>query len=73
MSELKSHLEKQFTKKMTWEKFMAGEIHIDHIIPQSNFSLWEPGEAKKCWSLSNLRPMWARENIQKSNKVLTLL
>lgn len=73
MSELKEHLERQFTKDMTWDKFIDGKIHIDHLIPQSHFSLWRPEDVKACWALSNLRPMWARENIQKSNKILTLL
>jgi hypothetical protein len=27
----------------------------------------------RCWSLSNLQPMWGDENIRKSNKVLWYL
>lgn len=75
MPELVTHIEKQFAKGMTWDRFMAGEIHIDHIIPVASF---KPGSAdspefKACWAMSNLRPMWAKENIAKGAKVLTLL
>jgi hypothetical protein len=73
MKELKIHLEKQFTKGMTWEKFVAGEIHIDHIIPLNMFDVDDQRELKSCWALSNLRPMWARDNIKKGAQRLTLI
>lgn len=71
LNDLKKHIEKQFEQDMTWEKLMAGEIHIDHIIPKSVFNFSDPKHAdfKKCWSLKNLRPMWAAENLQKHNKL----
>jgi hypothetical protein len=71
--DLRIHLEKQFTKGMNWDRFKAGDIHIDHILPQSSFNLEHASEWSKCWCLSNLRPMWARENIQKGDRVLFLL
>ena len=63
-ADLRRHLESQFTNGMTWQKFLAGEIHIDHITPRMMFSYscLEDREFKKCWALSNLRPMWAHEN-----------
>lgn len=73
--ELLRHIERQFTKGMTWEKLMLGEIHIDHIIPVAAFkpeSIHCP-EFKACWALANLRPMWAMDNFKKNAKVLTLL
>lgn len=73
ISELRIHLERQFTKKMSWEKFMKGEIHIDHIHPKSSFDLSDREQWKICWSLPNLRPLWAKDNLSKSGKVLTLL
>lgn len=66
--ELKNHLEKQFTKDMTWKAFRNGDIHIDHIKPQSLFNLKDINDIKKCWSLNNLQPLWAKDNIAKSNK-----
>ena len=68
VAELKKHLEKQFTKGMNWEKFMAGEIHIDHIIPLSSFDRTNEDEVKAAWQLSNLRPLWAKDNIRKAAK-----
>jgi len=48
----------------------AGELDIDHIIPQSKLrydSLDHPN-FQKCWALENLRPICSIENIRKSNK-----
>jgi hypothetical protein len=55
---------------MTWEKFMAGEIHIDHKVPESHFKYETPEDPqfKECWALHNLQPMWAKDNIQKGNR-----
>jgi hypothetical protein len=66
---LKEYLEKQFDDKMTWENH-GTYWHIDHIKPKSLFeydSVDHP-EFKKCWSLDNLRPLEAKENLKKSNK-----
>jgi hypothetical protein len=68
--ELISHLEKQFKDGMSWDNY--GEWHVDHILPITSFNIQEIGDEEfmKCWSLSNLQPMWGEENIRKSNKVL---
>lgn len=71
--DLMVHLEKQFTKGMTWEKFKLAKIHIDHIIPQSSFNMQDRKEWKRCWSLPNLRPMWASDNIKKGAKMIYLI
>lgn len=66
--QLKNHLEKQFTNDMSWKDFRNGKIHIDHIKPQSLFNLKDINDIKECWSLDNLQPLWAKDNIRKSNK-----
>lgn len=70
LSDLKKHLEKKFTKGMSWENH--GEWHIDHIIPISKFNFTKPehSDFKKCWALKNLQPLWALENIKKSNNLI---
>lgn len=70
MNELKTHLENNFTDGMTWDKFLKGEIEIDHIKPISkfNYSSIHDKEFKECWSLSNLQPLWKKENRIKYNK-----
>ena len=45
-----------------------GQWHIDHIRPCSSFNLNDTEEIKKCWSLENLDPKWAIDNIRKGNK-----
>jgi len=71
VDDLKNHLEKQFKKGMTWEKFLNGEIHIDHKIPKSAFNYTKPEheDFKKCWALKNLQPLWAVDNFNKHNKL----
>lgn len=70
LDELKTHIEKQFKSGMTWENY--GSVwHIDHIIPVSifNFNTHDDIDFKRCWSLSNLQPLWAKENMSKHNKI----
>lgn len=71
--DLRDHLERQFTKGMNWEKFRAGEIHIDHIVPLSSFNLHDPEDLRRAWEITNLRPLWARDNLEKSAKRLLLV
>jgi len=71
IDELKAHIEKLFTPGMTWERFMNGEIHIDHIVPIAVHNFTEPTHEDfiKAWSLKNLQPMWAKENMSKGMKL----
>lgn len=57
---------------MTWERFCAGEIHIDHIVPLSSFDRDSEVGMKSAWALTNL-PMWAKDNLAKSDKRELLL
>jgi len=67
--ELRNHLESQFKEGMTWDNY--GKWHIDHKIPISLFNITSEKckGFKACWALENLQPMWAKENILKSNKI----
>jgi len=73
VTELRTHLERQFTRGMSWENM--GEWHIDHIVPLSSFTITGPDdpELRRAWALPNLRPLWGRENESKGAKRLTLL
>jgi hypothetical protein len=68
--QIKSHIESQFKDDMTWEN--QGEWHIDHIIPldyySKNFDLNDLEVQKKAFNYKNLQPLWAFENLSKSNK-----
>lgn len=67
------HLERQFSPGMTWKNY--GEWEVDHILPISSFSYDTPDceQFRACWALTNLRPLWRRENRSKRDKVLYLL
>jgi len=69
LDDLKKHLEKQFTDGMTWENY--GDWHIDHETPISVFNFTTPDheDFTRCWSLKNLQPMWANENLSKGAKL----
>lgn len=62
--ELKKHIELQFKEGMSWEN--RGEWHIDHIIPLVNATTEE--ELLKLNHYTNLRPLWAKENLTRSKK-----
>ena len=64
---LKQHLEKQFTEGMCWE-LLGQHIHIDHIIPLSSAKTED--ELYKLCHYENLQPLWAEDNLKKSNKIL---
>lgn len=53
---------------MTWANM--GEWHIDHIVPLASFTFRDADdpEVKRAWALTNLRPIWARDNIIKKDK-----
>ena len=64
--DFKTHLENQFVEGMTWGN--RAEWHIDHKIPIS----WGTTEEEiiKLNHYTNLKPMWAKDNIKKSNKYI---
>ena len=66
--ELIQHIESQWEEGMSWNNWTPNGWHIDHIIPMSSFNMLDENQAKKCWHYSNLRPLWANENLKKSNK-----
>jgi hypothetical protein len=63
---LKSHMENQFTKGMSWDVF--NKIHIDHIIPL--FTAKTEEDVIKLCHYTNLQPLWAIDNLRKSNKII---
>jgi len=71
VAELRFHLERQFTRGMSWENF--DQIHIDHIIPRASFNLSDERDWRACWALTNLQPRWARDNQSKAARRLSLL
>lgn len=75
---LKTHIESQFEPWMTWYnwgKYVCStwndndpstwKWQIDHIVPKSDFNYTAiiDKEFQDCWSLSNLRPLSAKQNL----------
>jgi hypothetical protein len=63
---LRDHIQSQFTEGMRWENY--GAWHIDHIRPLSSFDLSDRAEVITASHWSNLRPLWAAENLRKHAK-----
>lgn len=64
------HIERQFTKGMGWDR-MGKEIHIDHILPLATAK--DVQDVIALNHFTNLRPMWAVENIKKGAQLLALI
>lgn len=71
LGDLIKRLKKTMPKGYNWQDFLNGRLHIDHIIPKSVFNFTKPEhpDFKRCWDLSNLQLLPAKENIIKSNKL----
>ena len=63
--EFKQHLEKQFTDGMSWNNI--GQWHMDHIYPVSLAK--DEDELIKLNHYTNFQPLWAEDNLKKSNKL----
>jgi len=57
------HIVSQFKEGMTWEAFVAGEIHIDHIKPLASATCEEDIIALNHYT--NLQPLWCLDNLSK--------
>ena len=65
--DFKNYFENKFREGMIWENY--GTWHIDHINPCDSFNLTKDEEQKRCFHYTNLQPLWAKENLIKSNKI----
>jgi len=65
-----THMESKFTKGMGWDNY--GTWHVDHKRPVSSFTFSTKDDRafKECWSLENLQPLWAKDNLCKGAKML---
>lgn len=69
IAQLKAHLERQFTKGMSWTDYSRRGWHIDHILPRRCFDLTTLEGVQAFWALANLRPLAARENLKKRDRI----
>ena len=68
IEKLLEHLESQFQDGMTWDNY--GEWHVDHIKPCALFDFTKEEEQRECFHYTNLQPLWAEDNLRKSDKYI---
>lgn len=68
IEELKVYLESKFQSGMNWDNYGKKGWHIDHIKPISKFNIFNEDERKLACHYTNLQPLWAKDNLKKSNK-----
>ena len=65
LNDLKLHIESLFQEGMSWENWSYRGWHIDHIVPLSQGR--SENEIIRLQYYTNLRPMWASDNMSKSD------
>jgi hypothetical protein len=63
--EFKAHMENKFVFGMSWDN--SGKWHIDHVVPLATATSVD--EVAKLCHYTNLQPLWAEDNIIKSDRV----
>lgn len=71
LTDLIKHLKNTMLKGYTWQNYLEGKLHIDHIIPKKAFAFTKPENEgfKMCWSLHNLRLLPASKNKSKQDRI----
>ncbi len=64
----KLYLESLFQPGMNWGNYSYYGWHVDHIIPCCQFDLTIPENQYKCFHYTNLRPLWAEDNLSRPKK-----
>ncbi len=73
VAEFRAHIESLWKDGMNWGNYGVWQLgqpmtwHIDHIIPVSSFNLTDPEQQRRCFHWSNMRPMWAFDNLSKQD------
>jgi hypothetical protein len=67
--QLAVYIEGMFKRGMAWSNY--GEWHLDHVIPLASFDLATEPDRIKAFHYTNLQPLWAIDNIRKSDHVTT--
>ncbi len=68
-NELKKYIEEKFTDGMSWDRVIAGKIHLDHIRPICTFDLLDQEQQRIAFHYTNLQPLWARDNLRKARSL----
>jgi len=66
----REYIESLWKPGMSWDNWGVYGWHIDHIIPTSFFDLTENNQVIECFNYKNTQPLWAFDNMSKSNKII---
>ena len=69
IEDFKKYIESKFTIGMSWSNHGLYGWHIDHIKPLTSFDLSDRKQFLEACHYTNLQPLWAKDNMNKSNKV----
>jgi hypothetical protein len=69
MAEFVLHIESLWLPGMDWSNWSRDGWHIDHIVPLSAFDLADESARATACHYTNLRPLWAKDNLAKGSKV----
>lgn len=77
ISEFKKHIEQLFSEGMQWDTY--GRLkngsygwEIDHIKPCASFDLTSATAKLECFHYTNMRPLWRKDNVARSNKTRSM-
>lgn len=67
IADLVTHLQTTLPKGVSWEDFLDGDYHIDHIRPLSSFKITSEDDPalREAWALSNLQILPGPDNLSK--------
>ena len=73
VGDLMDHLSSRFLPGMSWQNWGRSQRdiktwQIDHIKPCALFDFNDSEQIRLCWALSNIQPLWARDNILKRDR-----
>ena len=71
-SQLERRLKKTMPEGYSWDDFLIGDLHIDHIRPIASFNITSADcfDFRQCWALDNLRLLPASQNRLKKDNLL---
>lgn len=67
IDKFKLYLESLWEDGMSWDNYGRHGWHIDHIRPCHSFDLSNESEQLSCFHYSNQRPLWATDNLKRTN------
>ena len=71
VDELRKHIESQFEPGMTWDNWSRKGWHIDHVASLANFDLSDRAQFLVAAHWTNLRPLWAKQNLSENCRPLS--